>query len=166
MENQIYSSDPYKYHSSIHRSYIFGKIKIDKNHLNNNRLIVKSNTPSIRYLFKNDISDEMRIVFKNLFIGKEINYKLLQDLSMDEKELFKKFMKKTGLSPDLDFNAKLMNYTKQDIKQMYKRQIGIIEAGNDSEELKEDLSKTIKLMIDFKLITQDEADDVLSELNS
>lgn len=77
---------------------------------------------------RSDISDKMRVVFKNLFLGKEINYKLLQDLDDTEKTLIKSFINKSGLKADLDFNYKYMEYSKKDIMDLFESQKGLIIA--------------------------------------
>ena len=97
-------------------------------------------------------------------MNREVNYKLLRDLDDKEKKLFSQIMKLSNMSSIVEFDPRRMDYSDDDLMELFEIQKGQIENGNDSRIMIKKVKKTAKLMLANELIDKDEYDELVADL--
>ncbi len=129
---------------------LFGKLKF------NNRLLDEKQIFSVKYpcstgihpSFKKavPVSDTFHELITHLADTQKIDKRILKDLENDEKDLFETFIIKSGMGRKYNLMEKSKKET-EDLEERYKVIKGSYLAGNNSNEIKDELKKLINHFI-------------------
>jgi len=110
------------------------------------------------------ISIELSNVITSILDTGEINYTLIKELTDKEKTILNNLIKLSGLSKQLNYRSSKLEASATDIKNRYNILAGEIEAGNTSKLIKSQLIEVINLLVEHKVIKQEESVEMISEL--
>lgn len=156
-ETQLKSQDNYKE---------FGKFMINVKYLYNNILLVKykksyAPIPTIR---RQKISDDFKEELIFIFDTETIDYEKLRELSETENNLFKTLIMKSGLFDKLKYNYNQTREKLSDVIEEYDILKGEIEADNNNPELIKRCKVILKKLFNYGKITQQEYNEIITEL--
>ena len=114
---------------------------------------------------KQTIEIDLYNVIAHLLDTKEINYTLMKELSKQEKKLFNLLMDISGLSKQLNYKKNKIEASEKDLKLRYNVLSGEIEAGNNNDEIKEELIEVIQNLVNIKAISKKDSVEMIEELN-
>jgi hypothetical protein len=151
--------------SEIKKGYRrFYKIQVNVNKLFNKNILSasylsKSPFPYIKPII---LSESLTSVFIDLFDTNKINYALLKTISDSERELFSVFIDKSGASVELKY--KPIDVTETVLIDRFTLLQASIVAGNDSDEIIEELINLIRKLVKIGKISKEDATELLSEI--
>jgi hypothetical protein len=151
--------------SEIKKGYKrFYKIQVNVNKLFNKNILSasylsKSPFPYIKPII---LSESLTSVFIDLFDTNKINYALLKTISDSERELFSVFIDKSGASVELKY--KPIDVTETVLIDRFTLLQASIVAGNDSDEIIEELINLIRKLVKIGKISKEDATELLSEI--
>jgi hypothetical protein len=143
----------------------FGKFILNYYQLENNNILLikypKSLAP-ITKLRRTIISDNLKIFLKDLINFQIINIDLQKEISTEEIKILENLLNLSGLTQHLKY--KRIDRTIQDAVHRFEVLKGGLLAGNQSIELKEELSKILKLFINKQIIDSKEGYELIEIL--
>lgn len=144
----------------------FGKFIINYILLDDNILLIKYKKSFAPFapIRRTKISNELKDMIHYLFDTGEIDYKSGQKLTSSEKQIFDTLITKSGLKTQLKYSRDKLTDSIEDIIEEFNILKGVILAGNDNPKLKEDIKVVLGKLVRLSKITQEEADDIISDL--
>jgi hypothetical protein len=148
----------------IERYVPFGKFIINHYQLDKNILLVKypKSIAPIPKLRRKIISEELKILLQNLLDTQLIDIDLQKQLKNDEITLFENLLNFLGLSKYLNykrFDKNILDYVHR-----YEVLKGGLNAGNQSTELKQELTEILQLFINKNIIDSKEGYELIEIL--
>jgi len=144
----------------------FGKFILNYYQLeNNNILLVKypKNLAPVSKLKRTIISDELKILLQNLIDTQLIDIDLQKQLKNDEILIFENLLNLSGLTKYL--NYKRIDKNILDYVHRYEVLKGGLNAGNQSTELKQELTEILQLFINKNIIDSKEGYELIEILS-
>jgi hypothetical protein len=143
----------------------FGKYMINNRFLKNGELLTKykkSYAPTV--IKKTKISKLFESILVNIFDTEEINYELVQDLSDDEQELFKRLIIKSGVADKLDFDERKIYPSVKQLVEKFNVLKGEILAGNDNKLILQDMENVLNKLLEKEVIDSAKFDEIMALL--
>ena len=142
----------------------FYKIQVNLNKLYTKKILQasylsKSPFPYIKPIV---LSDSLTRVLIDLFDTNEINYSLLKTISDEERKLFTTFMDKSGATPALKYRP--IDVTDTILSDRFSLLQSAIVAGNDSDEVVNELITLIRQLVKIGKISKEDAGELLKEI--
>lgn len=155
---KVRDKQKYKTKANFKNTYYipFGKFVLNKKKLNDdNILLIKypvsfAPVPKIK---RTIISNDFKSIINDLFDTQRINTQTQKKLSMKELDLFELLLKLAGLTEVLKYKRITKNI--EDYKQRFRILQGSINAGNDSEEIINELREIINVLAINNAITNE-----------
>ena len=148
----------------IERYVEFGKFIINHYQLDKNILLVKypklGPVPKLR---RTKISDEFKMLLQNLIDTQLIDIDLQKQLKNDEILIFENLINLSGLIKYLNYK-RFDNLNIQDYVHRYKLLSSGMNAGNQSIEIKQELTEILKLFINRDIIDSKEGFELIEIL--
>ena len=145
----------------------FGKFIINMDLLVHNKiLLVKYSgsyapVPSIK---RTTISDDLKNAILELLDSSKINYDLLKDCSHHDRQVFDRLIKRAGLDKQLEYDKNLCKMNENGLKLRFEVLRGEVLAGNNNEEIADELRYVIRELMELLKISQIDGNELLEEL--
>ena len=111
------------------------------------------------------ISDNLIKMIDNILDSKEFNENEFDDLDNDEKLIYKMIIKKCNIAGKINVRLDRLNTDEvEKLKNDFNVVIGEIEAGNNNPKLLTDAKKMINEMLNKKMISNNQALNLLRNL--
>lgn len=152
--------------SSAH--YIeFGKYMINDRFLKKGELLTKykkSYAPTV--IKRQKVTKLFESILRNIFDTEEINYELVQDLSEEEQELFKRLISKAGLEDQLDFDERKVEPSPKQLVEKFNVLKGEILAGNDNALIMSDIKKVVQKLREREIIDDEKMNEIMDVIKN
>ncbi len=145
----------------------FGKFIINCDLLvHDNILLVKYSgsyapVPSLK---RTKIGDDLQKAILELLDSSKINYDLLKDCSHNDRQVFERLIKRAGLDKQLEYDKNLCKMNETGLKLRFEVLRGQILAGNNNEEIVNELKYVIKELMECKVISLSDGEELIQEL--
>ena len=148
----------------------FGKFMINMNLLNDGILLIKYTKsyapfPAIR---RTKISKEFKVFLMDLLKNNKIDYDLLKACTQKDKALFDLLITKANIHRQLDYSIDNVTNNKEnetELKLKFEILKGEMIAGNNSEEIIHELKYVINELVQLKVISLKDSEELIAELN-
>ena len=146
---------------------IFGKFIVNMNLLCDGILLVKytrshAMVPSIK---RTKVSKQFKIFLFDLLDKNKIDYTLLKACTQNDKAIFDNLIVRANVHRQLDYDK--LNVTKEDeteLKLKFQILQGEMIAGNNSEEIIHELKYVINELVQLKVISLKDSEELIAEL--
>ena len=149
----------------IERYVPFGKFIINHYQLDKNILLIKypKTLAPVPKLRRKIISEELKMLLQNLLDTQLIDIDLQKQLKNDEILIFENLLNLSGLIKYLNYK-RIDNLNIQDYVHRYKLLSSGMNAGNQSIEIKQELTEILKLFINRDIINSKEGFELIEIL--
>ena len=149
---------------------IFGKFMINMNLLCDGILLVKytKTYAPILSLKRTKISKEFKIFILDLLKNNKINYEMLKGCTQKDKSVFNNLINRSGVARQLEYDKDtVLNNKENESELKLKFQIlqGEVIAGNNSEEIIEELKYVINELVQLNVINLKDSEELIAEIN-
>ena len=145
----------------------FGKFILNMDLLvHNNILLVKysGSYAPVPTLKRTKIGDDLKNTILELLDNSKVNYELLKECSHHDRQTFEKLIIRAGLHKQLNYDQNLSKMNETGLKLRFEVLRGEILAGNNNQEIVDELLFVIKELTELRVISESDCMDLLNEL--
>jgi hypothetical protein len=141
----------------------FGRMLISIKDLYANKLTIRRPDYNATTIHRVPISDDMMLAILDIIENNHLNYEYIQQVNEEELLLFEKMLQLSNLYVSLKYNKRKARDTVKELLNRYRVLVGQIQAGNDNDELLNELKELSYVLYKHGKLSKSQFIDNLKE---